>query len=470
MDKSVILFAPPEAAWGINMNNTSGNRGGTVIIEPVYPHPMLIHISRLADGNENLLKDGRVFLNQYYDKYNNAENNADGSIDNEMLLLQLAYEKNIVTAFFECNKREQWRKRVLIEKSINLLVNSVAEKYAVIVIESLMFAFGWKFRIDINRKWEATEEERANFHEKTVFEKRLQNDMIGQIQIINNNRKIDISEYMDDEEDKGRNTGTRYSKDSGSIDSDIQDNAAEDNASYYNDDYNASSRQSQETSVNGRQTSNASRKEKALQKNDQKQSNAMDSQDSVTEDIPDPVMEYKKMEEAKFYKHMNIRNKRVLKKAFQGNASSQCEMGDYYAEKDGGHLDYQEAAKWYSASAKKGYERASFELGKLYDQNPPEIEDAKDKAVQIYTTMAEQGLPTAQCILGMKYWFGDGVEIDFKKAINWLQKAAAQKHDAAIRSLADLYAAINDSENAYRWYKIGASYGDDYCRKKLRKY
>ncbi len=84
--------------------------------------------------------------------------------------------------------------------------------------------------------------------------------------------------------------------------------------------------------------------------------------------------------------------------------------------------------------------------------------------------MAEQGLPTAQCILGMKYWFGDGVEIDFKKAINWLQKAAAQKHDAAIRSLADLYAAINDSENAYRWYKIGASYGDDYCRKKLRNY
>lgn len=427
------------------MNNTSGNRGGTVIIEPVYPHPMLIHISRLADGNENMLRDGRVFLNQYYDRYNNAENNADGSIDNEMLLLQLAYEKNIVTAFFECNKREQWRKRVLIEKSINLLVNSVAEKYAVIVIESLMFAFGWQFRIDINRKWEATEEERANFHEKTVFEKRLQNDMIGQIQIINNNRKIDISEYMEDGTSQNTNTGTAYNDAGGS--------------------------QEGGTASNRRQTAGtASRKEKALQKNSQKESNARASQDNVEEDIPDPVMEYKKMEEAKFYKHMNIRNKRVLKKAFQGNASSQCEMGDYYAEKDGGHLDYQEAAKWYSASARKGYERASFELGKLYDQNPPEIESAKDKAVQIYTTMAEQGLPTAQCILGMKYWFGDGVEIDFKKAINWLQKAAAQKHDAAIRSLADLYAAINDSENAYRWYKIGASYGDDYCRKKLRNY
>ncbi len=449
------------------MNNTSGNKGGTVIIEPVYPHPMLIHISRLADGNENMLRDGRVFLNQYYDKYNNAENNADGSIDNEMLLLQLAYEKNIVTAFFECNKREQWRKRVLIEKSINLLINSVAEKYAVIVIESLMFAFGWQFRIDINRKWEATEEERANFHEKTVFEKRLQNDMIGQIQIINNNRKIDISEYMEDETSQGTNADTAYNN-SGGSNSVIPDSVTEDSPEHYNEGYGTVN--SPETSSNRTRTGNASRKEKALQKNSQKESNAKASQDNAAEDIPDPVMEYKKMEEAKFYKHMNIRNKRVLKKAFQGNASSQCEMGDYYAEKDGGHLDYQEAAKWYSASARKGYERASFELGKLYDQNPPEIEGAKDKAVQIYTTMAEQGLPTAQCILGMKYWFGDGVEIDFKKAINWLQKAAAQKHDAAIRSLADLYAAINDSENAYRWYKIGASYGDDYCRKKLRNY
>ncbi len=451
------------------MNNTSGNRGGTVIIEPVYPHPMLIHISRLADGNENMLKDGRVFLNQYYDKYNNAEDNADGSIDNEMLLLQLAYEKNIVTAFFECNKREQWRKRVLIEKSINLLVNSVAEKYAVIVIESLMFAFGWQFRIDINRKWEATEEERANFHEKTVFEKRLQNDMIGQIQIINNNRKIDISEYTEDETSQDTNANTAYNNTGGS-DSGIPDSVTEEIPEHYNEDYGTGSRQNHETASNRRRTGTASRKEKALQKNSQKESNDKASQDNGIDGIPDPVMEYKKMEEAKYYKHMNIRNKRVLKKAFQGNASSQCEMGDYYAEKDGGHLDYQEAAKWYSASARKGYERASFELGKLYDQNPPEIEDAKDKAVQIYTTMAEQGLPTAQCILGMKYWFGDGVEIDFKKAINWLQKAAAQKHDAAIRSLADLYAAINDSENAYRWYKIGASYGDDYCRKKLRNY
>ncbi|MCX4328173.1 MAG: tetratricopeptide repeat protein [Lachnospiraceae bacterium] len=451
------------------MNNPSNPKNDTVIIEPVYPHPMLLHISRLINGDESLLVDSRMFLKQYYEKYNNAENNADGSIDNEILLLQLAYNKNIVSAFFECNKREQWRKRVLIEKAMNLLVSSVAEKYAAIIIESLMFAFGWQFRIDINRKWEVSEEERANFHEKTVFERNMQNDLACRIQIINNNRKIDVSEYMDNETYTGKKPDIKDSS---------MDNAINSGNSPVTG-YNGSKDSSSETLVpgqdsyndGGQQTAGASRKETALRENSQKENNLLYIQEEEEEDdIPDPVVEYKRMEEAKFYKHMNIRNKRALKKAFQGNASSQCEMGDYYAEKDGGHLDYQEAAKWYSASARKGYERASFELGKLYDQNPPEIEGAKDKAIRVYTKMAEQGFPTAQCILGMKYWFGDGVEVDLNKAIGWLKKAAAQKHDTATRNLADLYAAVSDSENAYRWYKIGAGQGDDYCRKKLKDY
>lgn len=76
----------------------------------------------------------------------------------------------------------------------------------------------------------------------------------------------------------------------------------------------------------------------------------------------EPVQAKPKIEDARYYKLMNIRKKRVLKKAFQGNASSQCEMGDYYAEKDSDHLDYNEAAKWYSESAGNGYKRAFLNL------------------------------------------------------------------------------------------------------------
>lgn len=406
----------------------------TVIIEPVYPHSLLIHISKLIDGNESILQNEKTFLQKYSSAYSN--------VDNEVLLLKLAYDKNIVSAFFECNKREQWRKRVLIEKSVNLLVGAVAEKYAVMVVESLMFAFGWRFRLDIVRRWEATDDEKAMFHEKTALERKGQNDIIGQLHIINNNKKLDVSEYMESDTNLSANTTKN------SVASDDEDMVRDD--SYYNvDPQKASGRES-----NRKKASISAKKNK---------SNSVENKQK-----PEPVLAKPKIEDARYYKLMNIRKKRVLKKAFQGNASSQCEMGDYYAEKDSNHLDYNEAAKWYSESADNGYKRAFFELGRLYDQNPPEIEGAKEKAFNIYKDMAEQGLPTAQCILGMKYWFGDGVEIDFKKAVQWLTKAADQKHEDAIRNLADLYSAMNDIENANKWYKVGAAAGDDYCRRKIR--
>jgi len=412
----------------------------TVIIEPVYPHPLLIHTSKLADGNESRLADEKTFLSMYSETYSNA--------DNEVLLLKLAYDKNIISAFFECNKREQWRKRVLIEKSINLLVSSVAEKYAVMLIESLMFVFGWQFRIDIVRRWEVKEEDKALFHERTILERQSQNEIIGRIQIIRNNKKLDVSEYSEEEE-PGIATPAVNMEDNSinsvNMDTGIIDGIPADTA------------RGTGNSTKQKQGTNASREKR------KRETKKMEPKESQAPPRP-------KIEDARYYKIMNIRNKRVLKKAYQGNASSQCEMGDYYSEKESGHLDYTEAAKWYSESAGNGYRRAFFELGKLYDQNPPEIDGAKEKAFKIYNDMAEQGLPTAQCILGMKYWFGDGVEVDYKKAIQWLSKAADQKHEDAIRNLADLYNAMNDTDNAYKWYKAGAAAGDDYCRKKMRNF
>ena len=84
--------------------------------------------------------------------------------------------------------------------------------------------------------------------------------------------------------------------------------------------------------------------------------------------------------------------------------------------------------------------------------------------------MANQGFPTAQCILGMKYWYGDGVEEDVQSAIKWLKKAAMQKHGSAIKCLADLYLSINDIKNARKWYGIGADAGDLYCKDKVRRF
>ena len=420
------------------------NTRDVVIIEPTYPHSMMMHINKLVNGNKNVLRDKDVFLLKYTSTYSDA--------NNELRLLNLAYDKNIVAAFFECDKREQWRKRVLIEKSLRLLVSCVAEKYAVMIIESIMFVFDWQFRIEIDRRWKPEEEDKALFHEKTSIERSTQNDIIGQIQIIENNNQLQLSEFA---EEPGAASRRRRP-------------AAIDGAGGIDDEPDISVQDYGYTGEAGKRRERPQRKKADTAESTPVKSEIVKEPEEDIETIFDLSKE--KMEEAKFYNKMSLKSRRVLKKAFQGNAASQCETGDYYAEKESDHLDYKEAAKWYSLSARKGYERASFELGKLYDQNPSEIAGAKDKAVKIYTEMAEKGLPTAQCILGMKYWFGDGVEVDYKKAAGWLKKAAAQKHDAAIRNLGDLYAAISDSENAYRWYKIGAAPGDDYCRKKMRAF
>lgn len=175
----------------------------------------------------------------------------------------------------------------------------------------------------------------------------------------------------------------------------------------------------------------------------------------------------KKMEQAKFYRQMNQRMKNTLRKAIRGDLSSCLEMGDYYAEDDTKHTDYLEALKWYKQAANSGSDRAIFELGRLYSSNAADIRNAREEALALFMNLAEKGFPTAQCILGMKYWLGDGVENSPATAVKWLELAARQQHEEAIRQLGDLYASMHDDENAEKWYRIGAAAGDAYCQEKL---
>lgn len=173
-----------------------------------------------------------------------------------------------------------------------------------------------------------------------------------------------------------------------------------------------------------------------------------------------------KPEAAKYYVQMNVRMKKTVKKALRGEPTSQCELGDFYAEPDTPHTDFPEALKYYQEAARSGHYRAFFEMCKLYDA-PDKIPDSKEKSILIYTEMAVQGFPSAQYILGMKYWLGDGVENDVDTALEWLRSAAEQNHEDAIRNLADIYSALQNETMAQLWYKTGAKLGDAYCKEKL---
>lgn len=72
------------------------NTRDVVIIEPTYPHSMMMHINKLVNGNKNVLRDKDVFLLKYTSTYSDA--------NNELRLLNLAYDKNIVAAFLNVTK------------------------------------------------------------------------------------------------------------------------------------------------------------------------------------------------------------------------------------------------------------------------------------------------------------------------------------------------------------------------------
>lgn len=401
-----------------------------VKIEITYPHNLLMHLNGLIGGNVSMMRNRDAFLDMYKEKYKDDSN--------EMLLLELAYDKDIIKGFFGCFNEAEWRKRVFVRTVVYVLTEYVEEKYAVLLVESLMFVFGFDFKLVIERKWEAKESERANFHEKTEFTPKSQRGILGQIKIKEGNGKLQTGKF----------SGTNVKKEVY-----FSENNNEDD--YDTDEINVSDITEKENRMP--EAGNGREKQDTFSRDKEKNSNKR------------LVTEEKYLQHVKFYDQMSLPDRRTLEKAFQGNAQSQCEMGNYYSDKNTDHADYNEAIKWYSLSADNGYERAFFELAQLYDQNSYEIPDGKQKALKIYNDMANQGFPTAQRVLGMKYWFGDGVEVDIKKAAAWFEKAAVQHHENAIKNLADLYYSIHDTENARKWYRIGANAGDPYCKEKLRQ-
>ena len=62
-----------------------------------------------------------------------------------------------------------------------------------------------------------------------------------------------------------------------------------------------------------------------------------------------------------------------------------------------------------------------------------------DTVVRLWEGAAEQGLAEAQHNLGLMYEHGDGVDLDYKKALEWYEKAAEQGHAQAQCNLCLLY-------------------------------
>ena len=114
-------------------------------------------------------------------------------------------------------------------------------------------------------------------------------------------------------------------------------------------------------------------------------------------------------------------------------------------------------------NAELGVSEVQYKLGDCYYFGEG-VEQDYAKAVRWYRKAAEQGNTTAQNILGWCYEIGRGVEQDLEEAVNWFRKAAIQGNAKAQYYLGLCYGAGDGVERDYseavKWFKKSAEQGN----------
>lgn len=434
--------------------------GESVMISVGYPHELLGHLKRLdGAGDINFFADSELLLNEYKSKYSDYEHGVKE--------LDAAARLGIITEMIEIFSEPMWRKRSFINKSAIRLMQEPGfkEHQMVELLESFIQLFDWDIEMSVPRRWETTEEDSAEWYKK------------------NNSRVVHKSHAIENE--VRQNTKSDMDKEVSSVPSteDMHGNTDEDMVAEFMGmaagQMGAQINAATATSSAGEAV--ARLKEKAGKRRPGRRQ-PEDTRHLYAEEYEvsriDSMFEWMTTKEfveneilksgIKFERLMSNAERREARRAVNGNTDAQCRMGSYYAEPDTKHTDIVEAVKWYKLSASQGNDKAQFELGMLYDSGRIKCADYKEKALKCYLSLAEAGFPSAQCTIGLKYRFGDGVDENLDEAIKWFKRSANQGHVDAQRNLGDIYAAIGKSSEAARWYSKAAASGDAYSEKRLK--
>ena len=88
-------------------------------------------------------------------------------------------------------------------------------------------------------------------------------------------------------------------------------------------------------------------------------------------------------------------------------------------------------------------------------------------AAKEWRPLADQGVAAAQFNLGLMYYDGHGVPLDFAQAADWFTKAAEQDYAKAQYDLGAMYGigkgVKRDYVQAYKWLNLCAAKGDARC-------
>jgi hypothetical protein len=123
---------------------------------------------------------------------------------------------------------------------------------------------------------------------------------------------------------------------------------------------------------------------------------------------------------------------KLTKRAMQGDAIAQHDLGTIYYNGEGVTQDYSEAMKWLRKSADQGLADSQFFLGVMYDKGLGVPHDSTE-AVEWTSRAAKQGHGGALIELGCMYALGHDVPQDFEQAYAWLSLAAYQGDNDATK-------------------------------------
>lgn len=156
-----------------------------------------------------------------------------------------------------------------------------------------------------------------------------------------------------------------------------------------------------------------------------------------------------------------------LKSAKLGLAEAQYMVGCLYIKGEGLDKSVEEAMKWFNEAAQRGHQKAMQVVESYKNDNTCfdklDILDDSDCANAVIQ-MADKGDPIMQFRAGLIYEGGHGVEVDFKKALDYYLKAANNGHIESNYNIAIMYTRSRidmkeDIETAIKYFTIASDNG-----------
>ncbi|MDE5868423.1 MAG: sel1 repeat family protein [Anaeroplasmataceae bacterium] len=190
----------------------------------------------------------------------------------------------------------------------------------------------------------------------------------------------------------------------------------------------------------------------------------------------------------------------LLKFALEGDAKAQYEVAYCYYFGYGVNRDFEQAGKWYEASALQDYLDAYFALANCFSKGLGKQKDLqkalywyekagangsaegqfeaanlyfngnvgnKEQAIYWYELAAKQDHIGALTRLGWCYRYGRIVEKNVTKGMEYYQKAAELGFSLAQLRMGDFYTEKKDYEQAFDWYLRSAENGENVAQNSL---